>query len=79
MVRCTYYDKGRGLRETRYCSQSVHSKMAQLARTVEDMGFDALWSLENRHEPFMPLAVAASATEKLHLGTSIALAFVGVR
>ena len=39
--------------------------VAQLARTVEDMGFDALWSLENRHEPFMPLAVAASTTEKL--------------
>jgi probable F420-dependent oxidoreductase len=55
---------------------SSFKDVAQLARTVEDVGFDALWSLENRHEPFMPLAVAASATEKLHLGTSIALAFV---
>ncbi|MBM4254619.1 MAG: TIGR03617 family F420-dependent LLM class oxidoreductase [Deltaproteobacteria bacterium] len=55
---------------------SAFKDVAQLARTVEDMGFDALWSLENRHEPFMPLAVAASVTDKLYLGTSIALAFV---
>ena len=46
-----------------------------LARTVEDMGFDALWGLENQHEPFMPLAVAATATSKIQLGTAIALAF----
>src|SRR4026209_2126951 len=57
-------------------SVSAFKDVVQLARAVEDMGFDALWSLENRHEPFMPLAVAASATEKLYLGTSIALAFV---
>jgi len=46
-----------------------------LARTVEEMGFDALWGLENQHEPFMPLAVAATATNKLQLGTAIALSF----
>ena len=46
-----------------------------LARTVEDLGFDALWGLENQHEPFMPLAVAATATSKIQLGTAIALAF----
>jgi probable F420-dependent oxidoreductase len=46
-----------------------------LARTVEGMGFDALWGLENQHEPFMPLAVAATATNKIQLGTAIALSF----
>lgn len=46
-----------------------------LARTVEEMGFDALWGLENQHEPFMPLAVAATATSKIQIGTAIALAF----
>ena len=46
-----------------------------LARSVEDMGFDALWGLENQHEPFMPLAVAATATNKIQLGTAIALSF----
>lgn len=46
-----------------------------LARTVEEMGFDALWGLENQHEPFMPLAVAATATNKIQLGTAIALSF----
>jgi probable F420-dependent oxidoreductase len=39
------------------------------------MGFDALWGLENQHEPFMPLAVAATATNKIQLGTAIALSF----
>lgn len=46
-----------------------------LARTVEDLGFDALWGLENQHEPFMPLAIAATATNKIQLGTAIALSF----
>src|SRR5262245_32364889 len=46
-----------------------------LARTVEEMGFDALWGLENQHEPFMPLAVAATTTNRIQLGTAIALSF----
>jgi len=32
------------------------------ARKVEALGFDCLWSSETQHEPFMPLAVAASVT-----------------
>ncbi len=46
-----------------------------LARAVEEIGFDALWTSETQHDPFLPLALAAEHTEKIELGTSIAVAF----
>jgi probable F420-dependent oxidoreductase len=45
------------------------------ARKVEALGFDCLWSSETQHDPYLPLAVAASATSRLRLGTAIAVAF----
>jgi probable F420-dependent oxidoreductase len=48
---------------------------AAYARKVEALGFDGLWSSETQHDPFLPLAVAATATTRLRLGTAIAVAF----
>ena len=48
---------------------------ADLAKRMEDIGFDAVWSFEAGHDPFLPLAVAAMSTEQIHLGTNIAVAF----
>lgn len=48
---------------------------APLAKTVEDRGFDGLWVAEAAHNPFLPLAHAALATERISLGTAIAVAF----
>jgi probable F420-dependent oxidoreductase len=45
------------------------------ARKVEALGFDCLWSAETQHDPFLPLAVAATLTRRIKLGTSIAVAF----
>ena len=45
------------------------------ARKVEALGFDCLWSAETQHDPFLPLAVAATATSRIKLGTAIAVAF----
>src|SRR5262245_64639748 len=45
------------------------------ARKVEALGYDCLWSAETQHDPFLPLAVAATVTSTLKLGTSIAVAF----
>ena len=45
------------------------------AKKAEDLGFGALWSAETKHDPFLPLAVAATASSKLGLGTAIAIAF----
>jgi probable F420-dependent oxidoreductase len=45
------------------------------AKRAEDLGFDGVVSFEISADPFIPLAFAASATERLHLGTAIAVAF----
>ena len=47
---------------------------AEAAR-IQRMGFDALWSFETRHDPFFPLLEAALATERLRVGTNIAVSF----
>jgi len=49
--------------------------IADYARRVEALGYDCLWSAETQHDPFLPLAVAATVTSKIKLGTSIAVAF----
>ncbi len=51
------------------------SEAASYAKAAEEIGFDALWTAEAQHEPFMPLAVAATVTQKIKLGTAIAVAF----
>lgn len=45
------------------------------AATAERDGFDGYWLSEVKHDPFLGLAVAATATEQIQLGTAIALAF----
>jgi probable F420-dependent oxidoreductase len=49
--------------------------LPDLARAAEAAGFEALWSTETQHDPFLPLALAAEHTQRLHLGTAIAVAF----
>ncbi|MBI2912908.1 MAG: LLM class flavin-dependent oxidoreductase [Chloroflexi bacterium] len=51
-------------------------EVARLARRAEAAGFEALWTSEMFHDPFLPLAAAAAGTSRIGLGTSIALAFV---
>ncbi|HLC40964.1 MAG TPA: TIGR03617 family F420-dependent LLM class oxidoreductase [Methylomirabilota bacterium] len=46
-----------------------------LAREAEALGADGLWASETKHDPFLPLAIAAEHTERLALGTAIAVAF----
>jgi probable F420-dependent oxidoreductase len=46
------------------------------AADVEASGFSGITTLENRHDPFLPLAVAALATETVELSTGIAIAFL---
>ena len=51
------------------------SKAAQAAKDVEAAGYSGAWTAETAHDPFLPLAVAAEHTERIELGTSIAVAF----
>lgn len=49
--------------------------MAAAAKRIEDAGYDGVWCPETGHDPFLPLAIAAEHTERLMLGTGIAVAF----
>ncbi len=49
--------------------------VADAAKAAEAQGYDGVVTLENRHEPFLSLGVAAVATEKLQLATGVAIAF----
>jgi probable F420-dependent oxidoreductase len=49
--------------------------IAQEAQRFERMGFDCVWTFEAAHDPFLPLAMSAAATERLHIGTNISVAF----
>jgi probable F420-dependent oxidoreductase len=42
---------------------------------LEEIGYDGAFSFEAKHDPFLPLAVAAEHTTQLRLGTAIAIAF----
>ncbi|MBZ0282495.1 MAG: TIGR03617 family F420-dependent LLM class oxidoreductase [Anaerolineae bacterium] len=46
-----------------------------VARQVENYGFSGLWTAETSHNPFLPLTHAAIATQRINLGTAIAVAF----
>ena len=52
------------------------SSVPDIARSAEALGFHALWSSETQHDPFLPLALAAEHTNRIQLGTAIAVAFV---
>ncbi len=47
----------------------------EAVRKIEADGYDGVVALENRHDPFMPLAVAAVHSERLSLATGVAIAF----
>ena len=49
--------------------------MPAAARAIEEAGYDGVVTMDNRHEPFLPLAVAAVNSESLELVTGIAVAF----
>jgi len=44
-------------------------------RTLEGLGYDRAFSFEAKHDPFIPLAVAAEHTDRIQLGTALAIAF----
>jgi probable F420-dependent oxidoreductase len=47
----------------------------ETAADLEAAGYDGIWTGETKHDPFLRLLQAAEATERVTLGTSIAIAF----
>ncbi|MDQ1372711.1 MAG: hypothetical protein QOJ09_49 [Actinomycetota bacterium] len=50
-------------------------ELGQAAKVQEELGYDGIWSAETAHDPFFPLLLAAMETERVELGTGIAVAF----
>ena len=51
------------------------SDIPSVAEGAEHLGFDAIWSSETQHDPFLPLALVSEHTQRLRFGTSVAIAF----
>jgi probable F420-dependent oxidoreductase len=51
------------------------NQVREIARAAEQLGFTALWSSETLHDPFLSAAMIAEHTQKLCLGTAVAIAF----
>jgi probable F420-dependent oxidoreductase len=50
-------------------------RVAGEARGAEALGFDGVTTPEAGHDPFLPLAIAAEHTDRVRLGTNVAIAF----
>ncbi len=46
-----------------------------LAQAAQRVGFDAVWTSETQHDPFLPLVPITEHSTTLHFGTAIAVAF----
>src|SRR5712692_9605327 len=49
--------------------------MPAAARDLEELGYDGVFTAETSHDPFLPIVLAALETERIELGTGIAVAF----
>ncbi|MGR8946498.1 MAG: TIGR03617 family F420-dependent LLM class oxidoreductase [Gammaproteobacteria bacterium] len=56
--------------------QNDLNQVGACAREIENHGYHGIVTLENQHDPFLPLAVAATHTEKISLETGVAIAFL---
>jgi probable F420-dependent oxidoreductase len=50
-------------------------EIVAVARELESVGYDGALTAETSHDPFLPLLLAAEHTERLEVGTGIAVAF----
>ena len=50
-------------------------RVPDVARALESGGYDGCWTGEIKHDPFLPMVLAAEHTSTIELGTSIAVAF----
>jgi len=49
--------------------------VAAIAQAAEQIGFDALWTQETQHDPFLPCTLIAEHTARLNFGTAVAVSF----
>src|SRR5215813_10858491 len=49
--------------------------VAGIARAADAIGFAGLWTAETKHNSFFPLLIAAEHSQRIELGTAVAIAF----
>lgn len=50
-------------------------EMAAYTQAAESLGFDGIWTAETKSDPFLPLTLAAEHSNRVKLGTGIAVTF----
>ena len=55
--------------------RSIWPAIGRDARLLEEIGYEGLVVEETKDDPFILMALAAQATERLKIGTSVAIAF----
>lgn len=61
--------------DTSFPPNTPLSDYAEFAPAAEKIGFDAIWSAETQHNPFLPGVLIAEHTQKIQFGTAIAVSF----
>ncbi len=51
------------------------SHYAEMSRAAERIGFDAIWTAETQHNPFLPGVLITEHTQNIKFGTAIAVGF----
>jgi len=54
---------------------SALKDVPEIARAAEAAGFDALWTQETQHNPFLPFPLITEHTRRIEMGTAIAVSF----
>src|SRR6266702_4560287 len=67
--------EGKPMRVFATLPQEDLRKVGPTARAIEAEGYDGVVAMENKHDPFLALAVAGTATERIELHTGVAIAF----
>jgi len=57
-----------------YADEQVLTSGAETARRAEEQGYDGIWFGETAHDPFVSIALAATRTSSIELGTGVAIA-----
>ena len=70
-----YYDPRMGMQVDTVIPVDDWRAIPEVARRAEALGFAGVMSPEIQNDPFIPLAFAATATERIRLGTAVAIAF----
>jgi probable F420-dependent oxidoreductase len=58
-----------------YCTTPHPTRIGEIARQAQATGFAGMWVTEAAHNPYIACALAAEATDRLVLGTDVAMAF----